>query len=122
MMIEPDGNGDNVVSSFDELLPGEMASKAQEIGIKKAHLDFLSTLALAVLAGAFIALGCIFFDDFPDFDRRDHPLGDRARYRPFDIQSRAGSGDSRWCRAIHRQQPNNHGLGKPQAFDLARTA
>ena len=60
-MIEPDGNGDNVVSSFDELLPAEMASKAQEIGIKKAHLDFLSTLALAVLAGAFIALGCIFF-------------------------------------------------------------
>jgi len=60
-MIEPDSNGDNVVSSFDELLPAEMASKAQEIGIKKAHLDFLSTLALAVLAGAFIALGCIFF-------------------------------------------------------------
>jgi formate transporter len=60
-MIEPDANDDNVVSSFDELLPAEMASKAQEIGIKKAHLDFLSTLALAVLAGAFIALGSIFF-------------------------------------------------------------
>jgi formate/nitrite transporter len=38
-----------------------MASKAQSIGIKKANLDFLSTFALAVLAGAFIALGCIFF-------------------------------------------------------------
>jgi len=60
-MIEPDSNGDNVVSTFDELLPAEMATKAQDIGIKKAHLDFLSTLALAVLAGAFIALGCIFF-------------------------------------------------------------
>jgi formate transporter len=60
-VIEPDSNGDNVVSSFDELLPAEMASKAQDIGIKKAHLDILSTLALAVLAGAFIALGCIFF-------------------------------------------------------------
>lgn len=60
-MIEPDSNGDNVGSTFDELLPAEMATKAQEIGIKKAHLDFLSTLALAVLAGAFIALGCIFF-------------------------------------------------------------
>ena len=63
-MIEPDNdgeNGDNIVSSFDELLPAEMASKAQDIGIKKAHLDFLGTFALAVLAGAFIALGCIFF-------------------------------------------------------------
>ncbi len=60
-MIEPDNEGENVVSSFDELLPAEMASKAQDIGIKKAHLDILSTLALAVLAGAFIALGCIFF-------------------------------------------------------------
>jgi formate transporter len=60
-MVEPDSNGENIVSSFDELLPAEMASKAQDIGIKKAHLDILSTLALAVLAGAFIALGCIFF-------------------------------------------------------------
>jgi formate transporter len=60
-MDEPESNGDNVVSTFDELLPAEMATKAQQIGIKKAHLDFLSTLALAVLAGAFIALGCIFF-------------------------------------------------------------
>jgi len=48
-------------SSFDELLPSEMAWKAQDIGIKKANLDFISTFALAVLAGAFIALGCIFF-------------------------------------------------------------
>jgi formate transporter len=48
-------------SGFDELLPGEMASKAQSIGIKKANVDFLSTFALAIMAGAFIALGCIFF-------------------------------------------------------------
>jgi formate transporter len=50
-----------IAASFDELLPAEMASKAQEIGIKKAKMDFLSTFALAVLAGAFIALGAIFF-------------------------------------------------------------
>ncbi len=60
-MTEPHDDGDNIVSSFDELLPAEMASKAQDIGIKKAHIDFLGTFALAVLAGAFIALGCIFF-------------------------------------------------------------
>jgi formate transporter len=63
MMIEPreNENEHEPTNGFDELLPGEMASKAQSIGIKKAHLDIMSTFALAVLAGAFIALGCIFF-------------------------------------------------------------
>jgi len=60
-MTEPEENNNEPTSAFDELLPGEMAAKAQSIGIKKANLDFLSTFALAVLAGAFIALGCIFF-------------------------------------------------------------
>ena len=61
-MVEPNNNNDyNSASTFDELLPADMASKAQEIGIKKAHLDFTSTFALAILAGAFIALGSIFF-------------------------------------------------------------
>jgi len=60
-MVEPEENNNEPASAFDELLPAEMAAKAQTIGIKKANLDFLSTFALAVLAGAFIALGCIFF-------------------------------------------------------------
>jgi formate transporter len=60
-MVEPEDRDSDSISTYDELLPGEMASKAQEIGIKKANLGFLSTFALAVLAGAFIALGCIFF-------------------------------------------------------------
>ena len=46
--------------TIDALLPADMARKAEEIGIKKANLDFLSTFALAVLAGAFIALGAIY--------------------------------------------------------------
>jgi formate transporter len=45
---------------FDALLPVEMAIRAEEIGVKKAHLDVASMFALAVLAGAFIALGAIF--------------------------------------------------------------
>ncbi|MHB8104065.1 MAG: formate transporter FocA [Dehalococcoidales bacterium] len=60
-MIEPNDNNSDSVSTYDELLPAEMAAKAQSIGIKKANLDFLSTFALAIMAGAFIALGCIFF-------------------------------------------------------------
>jgi formate transporter len=60
-MEDPEENNNEPTSAFDELLPPEMAAKAQTLGIKKANLDFLSTFALAVLAGAFIALGCIFF-------------------------------------------------------------
>ena len=45
---------------FDSLLPPEMAARAEHVGVRKAHLDAISTFALAVLAGAFIALGAIF--------------------------------------------------------------
>jgi len=47
-------------TSFDALMPIEVARKAEGVGVKKGNLDFLSTFALAVLAGAFIALGAIF--------------------------------------------------------------
>lgn len=43
----------------DALLPPEMARQAVEIGVKKASMDAVSTLVLAVLAGAFISLGAI---------------------------------------------------------------
>jgi formate transporter len=46
--------------SVDALLPGQMAHKAEAVGVAKANMDTLSMLALAVLAGAFIALGAIF--------------------------------------------------------------
>ena len=45
---------------LDALLPAEMAAKAEQVGVKKAHLPALSMFVLAVLAGAFIALGAIF--------------------------------------------------------------
>ena len=45
---------------IDSLLPAEMAAKAEAVGVKKANLDGASMFALAVLAGAFIALGAIF--------------------------------------------------------------
>lgn len=46
--------------SFDALIPAEMAMKAEQIGVKKAHMPATSMLTLAVLAGAFIALGAVF--------------------------------------------------------------
>ena len=44
----------------DALLPPEMARKAEDTGVKKAGMGMLKTLALAVLAGAFIAFGSVF--------------------------------------------------------------
>jgi formate transporter FocA len=46
--------------SVDALMPQEMAVKAEDIGAKKAQMDWQHTFVLAVLAGAFIALGAIF--------------------------------------------------------------
>ena len=53
-------NIDNANHGIDALLPAEIAEKAEEVGIHKARLDVLSLVALAVLAGAFIALGSMF--------------------------------------------------------------
>jgi formate/nitrite transporter len=46
--------------SIDALLPPEMAARAENIGVRKAGMPFFQTFALALLAGAFIALGGIF--------------------------------------------------------------
>jgi formate/nitrite transporter len=45
---------------LDALMPAEMAAKAAEIGVRKAVLGAVPMFVLAVLAGAFIALGAAF--------------------------------------------------------------
>ncbi|MGB0389234.1 MAG: formate transporter FocA [Ardenticatenaceae bacterium] len=50
----------NNLISFDGLLPPAMANKASDVGVAKANLATLQMFVLAVLAGAFIALGAIF--------------------------------------------------------------
>jgi formate transporter len=45
---------------IDALLPPEMARRAEYIGVRKAEAPALTTFILAVLAGAFIALGAAF--------------------------------------------------------------
>jgi formate/nitrite transporter len=47
-------------NSIDALLPPEMAERAEQIGVQKTRLDTLSLIALAVLAGAFVAFGSMF--------------------------------------------------------------
>jgi formate transporter len=48
------------IKTLDALLPSEMAERAERIGVEKTRRDTLSLLALAVLAGAFIAFGAMF--------------------------------------------------------------
>ncbi len=45
---------------IDSLLPPEMAQRAEYVGTRKAEMPVVTTFVLAVLAGAFIALGAIF--------------------------------------------------------------
>ena len=45
---------------LDSLLPPEMAHKAEELGVAKAGMPLIRMFSLAVLAGAFIALGGVF--------------------------------------------------------------
>jgi formate transporter len=46
--------------TLDALVPVEIARKAELVGAQKVRLDFWSLLVLAILAGAFIALGAMF--------------------------------------------------------------
>lgn len=46
---------------LDVVTPARMARLVEEVGIRKARLGFVPTLALGVLAGAFIAFGAMFF-------------------------------------------------------------
>ncbi len=45
---------------IDALLPSEMATRAEYIGVRKAEMPSLTMFALSIMAGAFIALGAIF--------------------------------------------------------------
>lgn len=45
---------------IDALLPAEMATRAEYVGVRKAETPALAMFTLAILAGAFIAMGAIF--------------------------------------------------------------
>ncbi|HUG18029.1 MAG TPA: formate/nitrite transporter family protein [Planctomycetaceae bacterium] len=53
----PDGSQN---SSADAYSPAEIARRVKDVGVVKAKLSTFNTLALAILAGAFIALGGAF--------------------------------------------------------------
>jgi formate/nitrite transporter len=45
---------------IDALLPQEMATRAEYLGVRKAEMPFIKMFMLSVLAGAFISLGALF--------------------------------------------------------------
>ncbi len=55
-----DRNDGALAPGLDALMPPAMTAKAEDIGVSKAGMSALRTFVLAVLAGAFIALGAMF--------------------------------------------------------------
>jgi hypothetical protein len=51
------GTGRRAPACIDALLPADMAVKAEHVGVEKTRFDAMTLLALATLAGAFIAFG-----------------------------------------------------------------
>jgi formate transporter len=47
--------------TFDAYAPAQIALRVREVGVTKATMPVLTKFALAILAGAFIALGSLFF-------------------------------------------------------------
>jgi len=49
------------ISLLDAYAPAQIAMRVREVGVTKATMPVLTMFALAILAGAFIALGALFF-------------------------------------------------------------
>ena len=49
------------ISLFDAYAPSQIAMRVREVGVTKAAMPVLTMIALAVLAGDFIALGALFY-------------------------------------------------------------
>ncbi len=59
-MFDMTGSTDPSYRGADALLPSEIAREAETVGVRKTRLDVPSLMALAILGGAFIALGAMF--------------------------------------------------------------
>ncbi len=60
-MSEEDKQTGIGAGTFDAYKPVEMAARVTTAGVAKANMPFVPTFALAVLAGAFIAFGAMFY-------------------------------------------------------------
>ena len=106
--------------TFDALMPPEIAAKATDVGAAKAGMPTLTIFALAVLAGAFIALGAPLLDDRGRGRRRRDPLRRRQAPRRTGLLPRADPGRRRRRRAVHRQQPDRRWPGPSRKVSTGR--
>jgi len=53
-------NNQELQVSIDAFPPAKMAERCEDVGVAKAKLNFLTMVVLAILAGAFIAMGAMF--------------------------------------------------------------
>ncbi|MGY8990508.1 MAG: formate transporter FocA, partial [Rhodospirillales bacterium] len=51
----------NAKNPYDAYTPAEIADHIENIGVRKVNLPDMKILVLAILAGAFIALGAMFY-------------------------------------------------------------
>jgi formate/nitrite transporter len=56
-----DSNMPIATPQIDAYPPREIAQRAEQLGIAKAKLEWMTLLPLAILAGAFISMGALFF-------------------------------------------------------------
>lgn len=55
------GEPEHRIGNFDAYAPSEIAARVEVAGVAKARLGTIETLTLAILAGAFIAFGAMFY-------------------------------------------------------------
>lgn len=79
-------------TTLDALLPAEMAARAEEVGVSKAHMSLFTLFALGVLAGIFIALGAVFATTVtaPTMSQDPATGATVATYLPFGIAKLIG--------------------------------
>ena len=59
--MDPSPSPMSAIPLFDAYAPAEVAIRVRDIGVAKARAPLFTLLALAVLAGAFISLGALFY-------------------------------------------------------------
>ena len=67
-------NNQDTQFSIDAFPPAKMAERAEDIGVIKANMDFWTMFGLAILAGAFIAMGAVFSTTVTAADYSNHTV------------------------------------------------
>ena len=98
---------------FDVYSPSEIAERVSQVGVAKARLPIVPLVMLGMLAGAFIALGSLYYVIVVADPALPHALQRLLGGTVF--SPRAPACRRRGRGALHRQQPPRHGVGRWEA-------